>query len=44
MELSKLPTFWIFPYFMETRIVEEMPSLKMCEFKVGHWMQLMTAE
>ena len=32
----ELATFWIFPYFMESRVVEEMPSFKMCEFKVSN--------
>ncbi|CAB4040171.1 Zinc finger CCHC domain-containing 4 [Paramuricea clavata] len=32
----ELPTFWIFPYFMESHIVEEMPSFNMCELKVNY--------
>ena len=30
----ELPTFWIFPYFMETHILKELPSFMMCDYKV----------
>lgn len=31
-----LPTFWIFPYFMETYIQKEMPSMEMADYRVNY--------
>lgn len=31
-----LPTFWIFPYFMETYIRQEMPSMEMADYQVNY--------
>lgn len=31
-----LPTFWIFPYFMETYIRQEMPSMEMTDYQVSY--------
>ncbi|XP_062559995.1 rRNA N6-adenosine-methyltransferase ZCCHC4 [Armigeres subalbatus] len=31
-----LPTFWIFPYFMETYIRKEMPSMEMSDYHVNY--------
>ncbi|XP_028391149.1 rRNA N6-adenosine-methyltransferase ZCCHC4-like isoform X2 [Dendronephthya gigantea] len=36
VEPYKIPTIWIFPYFMEKHIIQELPSFKMCEFKVDY--------
>lgn len=31
-----LPTFWIFPYFMETYIKNELPSMEMSDYQVNY--------
>ncbi|XP_019555251.3 rRNA N6-adenosine-methyltransferase ZCCHC4 isoform X3 [Aedes albopictus] len=31
-----LPTFWIFPYFMETYIQKQMPSMEMSDYQVNY--------
>lgn len=31
-----LPTFWIFPYFMETYIKKQMPSMEMIDYQVNY--------
>lgn len=30
-----LPTFWIFPYFMENRIANRCPTLKLLDYEVS---------
>ena len=33
---KSLPMLWFFPYFMEKRVCDSMPSLTMLDYKVGH--------
>lgn len=33
---SELPLFWIFPYFMEAKIMEHLPSMKMMDYKINY--------
>lgn len=34
--LSMLPVFWIFPYYMETYIQNEMPEMEMLDYKINY--------
>lgn len=33
---DKLPVFWIFPYFMETHILNSLPDFVMLDYKVDY--------
>lgn len=30
------PTFWVFPYFMQAHILEQLPSFAMCDYRVAY--------
>ena len=33
---TELPILWIFPYFLEPKILEHMPSLTMLDYKIEY--------
>ena len=37
VNVAEIPTFLIFPYFMESHVIAAMPSLWMMDYQVRHY-------